>query len=300
MSSGSIKQFGSSSSASLYVVSTPIGNLGDLSIRARQVLESVDRIAAEDTRNTARLLEQLGIKKPLLAHHAHKEGASAEGLVKVLESGQSVALVTDAGTPAVSDPGSRVVDLVAGRGFPVVPIPGASSVLTIVAASGLVQGPFTFRGFLPTKTGARRESLLNWLEQPEPQVLFEAPHRIVQLATELNELCIPERRLCAGREMTKQHETFYRGSAADLLQSVQTDPYAERGEWALVIDGKQVKSASRTELAQANIDLNLLVTELLQEVSAKTTVKLVMTLTGLPKSKVYPLVMELKDQEPSS
>ncbi|MDX1670674.1 MAG: 16S rRNA (cytidine(1402)-2'-O)-methyltransferase, partial [Limnobacter sp.] len=284
MSSGPIKQFGVSTTASLYVVATPIGNLGDLSARARSVLESVDRIAAEDTRNTARLLDQLGIKKPLLAHHAHNEQASAEGLVKILQSGESIALVSDAGTPAVSDPGGKLVDLVAAHGFPVVPIPGASSVLAIVAASGLVQGPFTFRGFLPTKTSARRELLTHWLAMPEPQVIFEAPHRIEQLAIELNELCAPQRRLCAGREMTKQHETFYRGSAADLLQSVQTDPYAEKGEWAIVIDGHQDQTTETQEQAHAEIDLKLLIKELLAEVSAKTVVQLIMKTTGLPKN----------------
>lgn len=290
-----IQQFDLTGSASLYVVSTPIGNLGDLSTRARQVLESVDRIAAEDTRNTARLLEMLGIKKSILAHHAHNESQSALGLLKMLESGESIALVSDAGTPAISDPGAELVSLAASAGIPVIPVPGASSVLAVVAASGLVQGPFTFRGFLPTKSNARRDLLTKWLALPEPQVLFEAPHRIEQLAVELSELCAPDQQICAGREMTKQHETFYRGNAQTLKEVIEQDDYAIKGEWALVIEGRAVEKREDTESVELSVQLTDLAQILLKHTSAKTVVQELMQISGLPKNTIYPLVMQLKE-----
>lgn len=292
-----IQQFDLSGPASLYVVATPIGNLGDLTARARQVLESVDRIAAEDTRNTARLLDMLGIKKPLLAHHAHNESQSALGLLKILESGESIALVSDAGTPAISDPGSQLVAIASKAGIPVVPIPGASSVLAVVAASGLVQGAFTFRGFLPTKSNARRETLTKWLENPEPQVLFEAPHRIEQLAQELEELCSSARQICAGREITKQYETFYRGNAEYLRHAIAEDPYSTKGEWALVIEGRAPEPTDCPEEAALSLRLAELAEVLLKYASVKTVVQELMQMSGLPKNQVYPLVMQIKEQK---
>lgn len=289
-------QFDTKAPASLYVVSTPIGNLGDLSARARQVLELVDRVAAEDTRNTARLLDMLGIKKPLLAHHAHNESQSAQGLLNLLRSGESIALVSDAGTPAVSDPGAELVDLVARAGIPVVPVPGASSVLAVVAASGLVQGPFTFRGFLPTKSTARRELLSLWLQLPEPQVLFEAPHRIEHLAEELFDLCNPERQICAGREITKQHETFYRGNAEFFRQAIRDDVYATKGEWALVIQGYESELVKQADSIELKLQITELAKVLLKFASTKTVVQELMQISGLPKNKIYPLVLSLKDE----
>lgn len=281
----------------LYVVATPIGNLTDLSARAREVLGAVDRIAAEDTRNTAQLLNRLGVRKPLMSHHAHNEKQSAEGLLACLARGESVALVSDAGTPAVSDPGAAVVRLVASHGYKVVPVPGASSVLAVVAASGLVEGAFTFRGFLPAKGRDRRDQLAAWLACSEPQVLFEAPHRIVQLMDDLlaqgeslNQL---DRPVCAGREMTKQFETFYRGSVLELAEQVKADAFAEKGEWALVLGPWEMAESCQSGAQTLNVDK--LIEALLLEVPPKSVVKAVVAATGLPKNEIYTRVMAIKD-----
>lgn len=278
---------------SLYVVATPIGNMGDLSLRARSVLEQVDRIAAEDTRNTARMLDALGIKKPLMAHHAHNERESAQGVLACLQRGESVALVSDAGTPAVSDPGAVVVRCVAEAGFTVVPVPGASSVLAVVAASGLVDDAFTFRGFLPAKGKSRLDDLKKWLACPEPQVVFEAPHRVIQLVDDLESLGMGERAMCAGREMTKQFETFYRGRGEQVFELVRQDTNAERGEWAWVIGGNQVSDGD-AETAQASADLDTWLALLLAELPLKTAVALVVKATGMAKNTVYDRALALK------
>ena len=279
---------------SLYVVATPIGNMGDLSLRARAVLEQVDRIAAEDTRNTARMLDALGIKKPLMAHHAHNERESAQGVLACLQRGESVALVSDAGTPAVSDPGAVVVRCVADAGFKVVPVPGASSVLAVVAASGLVEGGFTFRGFLPAKGKSRQDELKKWLVCPEPQVIFEAPHRVMQLVDDLEALGAGDRDMCAGRELTKQFETFYRGKGAQVFELIRNDSNSERGEWAWVVAGSLV-SASDAETAQASADLDTWLGLLLAELPLKTAVAVVVKATGLAKNTVYDRALALKN-----
>ena len=279
---------------SLYVVATPIGNMGDLSLRARAVLEQVDRIAAEDTRNTARMLDALGIKKPLMAHHAHNERESAQGVLACLQRGESVALVSDAGTPAVSDPGAVVVRCVAEAGFKVVPVPGASSVLAVVAASGLVDGSFTFRGFLPAKGKSRLDDLKKWLACPEPQVVFEAPHRVMQLVDDLESLGMGERDMCAGRELTKQFETFYRGSGESVFEQVRQDSNAERGEWAWVIGASPV-SGQAAEIAQASADLDTWLKLLMAELPLKTAVAVVVKATGFAKNTVYNRALELKE-----
>lgn len=281
---------------SLYVVATPIGNMGDLSLRARAVLEQVDRIAAEDTRNTARMLDALGIRKPLMAHHAHNERESAQGVLACLQRGESVALVSDAGTPAVSDPGAVVVHCVAQAGFRVVPIPGPSSVLAVVAASGLVDGAFTFRGFLPAKGKSRLDALMQWLACPEPQVLFEAPHRVMQLVDDLCTLGAGEREMCAGRELTKQFETFYRGKGEQVFELVRADPNAQRGEWAWVISPGLV-SVEDAESTQTNADLEALLVALLAELPLKTAVGVVVKATGLPKNTVYDRALHLKNMQ---
>ncbi|WP_370262015.1 16S rRNA (cytidine(1402)-2'-O)-methyltransferase [Limnobacter sp.] len=279
---------------SLYVVATPIGNMGDLSLRARAVLQQVDRVAAEDTRNTGRLLDALGIRKPLMAHHAHNERDSAQGIVACLARGESVALVSDAGTPAVSDPGAVLVAEVARAGYPVVPVPGASSLLAVVSASGLVDGAFTFRGFLPAKGKVRLEALQAWLSCPEPQVLFEAPHRVLQLVEELRSLPLQTRPMCAGREITKQFETFYRGVGDEVLQAIESDPNATRGEWAWVIAG-QASEPAISDAKALPADLNTWLTVLLDELPLKSAVAVVVKATGLPKNSVYEAALAIKN-----
>jgi 16S rRNA (cytidine1402-2'-O)-methyltransferase len=284
--------------ASLYVVATPIGNMGDLSFRARATLQHVDRIAAEDTRHTARMLDSLGIKKPLMSHHAHNEKESTVGVLACLQRGESVALVSDAGTPAVSDPGAALVRYVAEAGFDVVPVPGASSVLAVVAASGLIDAAFTFRGFLPAKGKVRRDELRVWLNSSEPQVFFEAPHRVLQLVDDLEELGAGDRDICAGRELTKQFETFYRGKGVEVFEQIRNDPNSERGEWAWVISGSSMED-NDVGLMQTNTNLDTWLDLLMAELPLKTAVALVVKVTGLAKNTVYNRALKLKDQEQS-
>lgn len=278
--------------ASLYVVATPIGNLGDITARARAVLAKVDKVAAEDTRNTGQLLDKLGIKKPLMATHNHNEKESAEGIVACLARGESVALVSDAGTPAVSDPGVYVVQAVAKAGFPVVPVPGASSVLAAVSASGLVYGPFEFRGFLPSKQKARDEAVLVLSKAALPVVVFEAPHRILELL-EVMASKMADRQVCACRELTKQFETFYRGTALQVFEEVSRDPFATKGEWVIVVGEAEAQDEA------FNIrDISEELAPLLDVAPTKGLAALVARLSGMGKKEAYQALLDMKKNQP--
>jgi len=218
----------------LYLVATPIGNLGDISARALDVLKGVDWIAAEDTRHTRRLLAHFGISAPLFSAHAHNERARAEEIVIRLAAGASGALVVDAGSPGISDPGARIVAAAIAAGRPVRVVPGPSAVIAALSVSGLDTGAFTFAGFLPARTGAREARLATLLARPETLVLYEAPHRARATLESIARLA-PQRRVAACRELTKLHEEVRRGLAAEILAGL--DEAQERGEWALVIAG---------------------------------------------------------------
>ncbi|MCE2679196.1 MAG: 16S rRNA (cytidine(1402)-2'-O)-methyltransferase [Burkholderiales bacterium] len=271
-------------SASLYVVATPIGNLGDVSPRMRDTLAMVDVVAAEDTRVTAQLLSLLGLKKPLVPSHGHNAKASAQTLIEKLHAGQNIALVSDAGTPAVSDPGAWVVKEVAAAGFPVIPVPGPSAVLAAVAGSGLVEGPFYFAGFMPSKGGARAKALAAVLERSESVVLFEAPHRIEALFDEILALGAHLRECCVARELTKKFETFYRGTAESVAALLAADGNGRRGEFVVVLGPKPV-DVSAPVLASVN-PFELL-DALLEHLPNKTAVKLVVQATGSPRNALY-------------
>ena len=224
--------------ATLYVVATPIGNLADLTLRAIHVLSRVDAVACEDTRVTAQLLRHLGLDKPLLALHSHNEQQAALAVQDRLLRGESVAYVSDAGTPAISDPGAALVARIAGTGLAVVPIPGASSASAALSVAGDTVGQgFRFVGFLPAKGGERREMLAKALADTATQVLFEAPHRIESLAAALAEAA-PARRTTLCRELTKQFETVATMAAADLPAWLAADANRVRGEFVLVLHGQ--------------------------------------------------------------
>ena len=218
----------------LYLVSTPIGNLRDLSRRAVETLESVDWIACEDTRQTAKLLEFHGIRKPTRSFHEHNEAAKAESTATEIEAGARVALVSDGGTPLVSDPGFRLVRLVAERGLPVIPIPGPSAVLAALAGSGLPTDAFYFGGFLPPKGGSRRAALEALRELPATLIFFEAPHRVLDALADIADV-LGDRRIAACRELTKLHEEFLRGTVVQVRSTLAARD-AIRGEFTLVID----------------------------------------------------------------
>jgi 16S rRNA (cytidine1402-2'-O)-methyltransferase len=218
----------------LYIVSTPIGNLGDITLRALEVLKSVDVIAAEDTRHSGMLLKHFEIKKPLLSYHEHNEAMRAAQLVERLAAGEDVALITDAGTPALSDPGTRLIRECIRRGLAFMIIPGPSSVLAALVGSGFSTEKFCFRGFLPIKSGQRERELLAAVNREETTIFFESPYRLSKTLAACIEI-MPDRRLCVARELTKKFEEFQRGTASELLAHYQAHP--PKGEIVLMISG---------------------------------------------------------------
>jgi 16S rRNA (cytidine1402-2'-O)-methyltransferase len=218
----------------LYVVATPIGNLGDITLRAIEVLKSADVVAAEDTRRSGMLLKHLGIKKPFISYHEHNEAARTMELVEHLGRGENVALITDAGTPGLSDPGLRLIRECIKREIPFTIMPGASSILTALLGSGFSTDKFSFRGFLPVKSGQRERELRAATERDETTIFFESPYRLTKTLAACIDI-IPERQLCVARELTKKFEEFRRGAASELLAHYQAHP--PKGEIVLVISG---------------------------------------------------------------
>src|SRR6266508_3476956 len=218
----------------LYVVATPIGNLGDITLRALDVLKSVDLIAAEDTRRSGILLNHFGIKKPLISYHEHNEAKRTPELVERLMRGENVALITDAGTPGLSDPGLRLVRECIQCEVPFTIIPGPSSILTALLGSGFATDRFSFRGFLPVKSGRRERELQIAARSKETTLFFESPYRLVRTLQSCSSI-MPDRHLCIARELTKKFEEFRRGTAAELLAYYEAHP--AKGEIVLVVSG---------------------------------------------------------------
>src|SRR5216110_1527542 len=218
----------------LYVVATPIGNLGDITLRAVEALKSADVIVAEDTRHSGLLLKHLEIKKPFVSYHEHNEAARTTELVERLGRGENVALITDAGTPGLSDPGLRLIRECIKRELPFTIMPGASSILTALLGSGFSTDKFSFRGFLPVKSGRRERELRAATERDETTIFFESPYRLTKTLAACIDI-IPERQLCVARELTKKFEEFRRGAAGELLAHYQAHP--PKGEIVLLISG---------------------------------------------------------------
>ncbi len=218
----------------LFVVATPIGNLGDITLRAVEVLKSADVIAAEDTRHSGLLLKHLEIKKPFVSYHEHNEAARTTELVERLGGGENVALITDAGMPGLSDPGVRLIRECIKRELPFTIIPGASSILTALLGSGFSTEKFSFRGFLPVKSGQRERELRAAAERDETAIFFESPYRLTKTLAACIDI-MPERQLCVARELTKKFEEFRRGAAGELLAHYQAHP--PKGEIVLLISG---------------------------------------------------------------
>ena len=266
------------------MVATPIGNLADVTLRAVHVLGRVDAVACEDTRVGAQLLRHLGLHKPLLALHAHNEHEAASAVLNRLAAGESVACISDAGTPAISDPGAVLVALVAQAGYRVVPLPGPSSALAAVSAAGDTAGRgFTFVGFLPAKGGDRHSALAAVLAHTGTQVLFEAPHRITTLLAELA-AAAPQRPVTLCRELTKQFETIVTLPAVALQQWQTADANRERGEFVLVLHAQP--AAPATEDAVAPEALRTL-RVLLRDLPLKQAVALAAELTSTPRNVLY-------------
>jgi len=273
----------------LYVVATPIGNLADISLRALHLLQLVDAIACEDTRHTQALLRAYGIDRPaLLSVHRHNEAEGAQEIVRRLREGQRVAYASDAGTPGVSDPGARLVAAVRAAGFGVVPLPGASSITTIVSVAGAdaEEAGFVFFGFLPAKAGERQQAVEALGQESRAVVLLEAPHRIGALAETLASL--GPRPLTVGRELTKQFEQITTLRCDELPAWLQADPARSRGEFALVLHAVRASSDDAEALRVLRL--------LLAELPVKTAVRLAAEITGAPRNALYPQALAIKGE----
>ena len=276
----------------LYVVATPIGNLADITLRALHVLALADTVACEDTRHTQALLRAYGIDKPaaqLLAVHEHNETQAAEELVRRMGQGQRVAYVSDAGTPAISDPGARLVAATQAAALPVVPLPGASSVTTALSVAGIAAddsaaGGFVFVGFLPSKAGERATAVAALAQQPRAVVLLEAPHRIEALADAL--AVLGDRALTVGRELTKQFEQIVQLPATGFAPWLAGDPNRRRGEFVLVLHPAPVAADSGQDTRVLQL--------LLAELPLKTAVRLAAEITGAPRNALYGTALTLK------
>lgn len=275
----------------LYVVATPIGNLADITLRALAVLSKADVVCAEDTRVTSQLLSAYGIQARLLSVREHNERQMAEKVIAALAEGKTVAQVSDAGTPAVCDPGARLVESVREAGFSVVPVAGASAVMAALSVAGVADSTFYFAGFLPAKAGERQKRLVGWQEADFPVVMFETPHRIEATLADMQTL-FPERRLMLGREISKTFETFLSGTVNDLVARLQEDNNQSRGEMVLVLH----PAAPREENGlppEAEKVMKILAAEL----PTKQAAELASKISGANKKALYDLALEWKKQE---
>lgn len=278
------------SEAVLYVVATPIGNLADISERALKVLRSVDLIAAEDTRHTRQLLMHFVINKPLFSVHDHNEHQRVEKVLQELANGQSIALVSDAGTPLISDPGFVVVQAVRKAGYPVVPVPGACAMVAALSAAGLPTDRFCFEGFLPAKSSGRKKQLKTVIKETRTLVFYESPHRVLDSLKDMAEVLGDEREITLARELTKTFETFLTGSLAEVIQQVEQDANQQRGEFVLVVAGAAPEDdAEAQEIAAIDV-LKVLLTEL----PVKQAAALAAKITGQKKNALYQQALSLQ------
>jgi 16S rRNA (cytidine1402-2'-O)-methyltransferase len=274
--------------ATLYVVATPIGNVTDVTLRALHLLALADVVACEDTRKTGALLARFGLDKQLVAAHQHNEREVAERLIERLQAGARVALVSDAGTPAVSDPGARIVDAVRAAGLNVVPLPGASAGIAALSASGLVNDQFRFVGFLPAKPRQREAELAALVNERATLVFYEAPHRIADCVAALAAAFPPERQVVLARELTKMFEEIHRCPLAEALAWVRADANRERGEFVVLVEG----APAATDAAEAEGERVLQI--LLAELPVKQAAALAAQITGLKKNALYDRALQIK------
>lgn len=271
----------------LYVVATPIGNLGDLSPRAQCVLAAVDAVCAEDTRTSGSLLAHFGIQRPLLAVHEHNEDAACAGLVERLRKGAALALVSDAGTPLISDPGFALVRAARSAGLPVIAIPGACAAIAALSLSGLPSDRFVFEGFLPSRSGARRERLRQLAADTRSLILYESSHRIIESVDDIVAMLGSERPLCVARELTKLHEESHTGTAAEIAAWLRGGPHRTKGEFVLVVGGNP--SADAADHAASERVLRVL----LKELPASSAARVAAEITGARKKELYALALRL-------
>ena len=275
----------------LFVVATPIGNFDDFTRRAEQTLKNCQLIAAEDTRHSGHLLSAYSINTPTTACHDHNEGQKVPELIARMQQGEHISLISDAGTPLISDPGFRLVRAAHEAGIRVVPVPGACAAISALSASGLPSDRFSFEGFLPAKTHARKQIFEGLKKDTRTLIFYEAPHRIVDSLIDFVEVLGSERDACMAREITKTFETIKKATLGELLAFVQSDSNQERGEIVLVIGG--FNAEQEVENTEAN---DKLLKRLLQDLPVKAAAQLAAELTGLKKNELYQRALLLKDQ----
>lgn len=274
----------------LFVVATPIGNLADFSNRAISTLQEVDVIAAEDTRHSKPLLQHFGIQTHLLSLHEHNEQQRSELLLQRLQNGESVALISDAGTPLISDPGYRLVSLVRSAGIKVVPIPGSCALIAALSASGIASDKFRFEGFLPPKSGARKQQLSSLKHEEHSLIFYESPRRLLDTLQDCVDAFGAERRACLARELTKIHETIETRPLAELRDWVKADLNQQRGECVLLIEGAE--SAKSTDEQEVMRILGFL----LEELPVKKAATIAAAITGGKKNDAYQLALKLQQK----
>ena len=272
--------------STLYVVATPIGNLGDLTMRAKEVLGAVDLIAAEDTRHTRPLLQAFGLQTPTIALHEHNEAQKADALVRELAAGKSIALVSDAGTPLISDPGFSVVAAARKAGFAVIAVPGACAAIAALSVAGLPTDRFVFEGFLPAKPTARRERLRELANESRTLVFYEAPHRIAEVLADLAAELGGTRAATVSREITKRFETHYVDTLDSLAKRASEDADMQRGEIVIVVRGSDAQTHS-------NLDAENVLRALLEELSPAQAAKLAAKITGEKRNALYDRALQL-------
>ena len=274
----------------LYIVATPIGNLGDISLRAIETMENVDLIAAEDTRHSKFMLDQQQISTPTISLHEHNEQQRSQLLLEKLQQGQSIALISDAGTPLISDPGYRLVTLVRSAGIKVVPIPGSSALIAALSASGLPSDRFAFEGFLPPKAGARQQRLTLLASETRTLIFYESPKRIVGTLNDLQQIFGADRQACLARELTKIHETIETRPLAELTDWVAADNNQQKGEIVLLVAGAAETVSADEQAMQRLLSL------LLPEMPVKKAAAITAEWLSVSKNAAYQLALKLQQK----
>ena len=272
----------------LFIVATPIGNLDDITFRAFEVLKNVDFVLAEDTRHSKKLLSHLDISKPIRAFHEHNEREKTKAIISEIYSGKSIALISDAGTPLISDPGYFLVAQAKKEGLKVVPIPGPTALITALSASGLASDSFTFLGFLPSKQTARVKLLIGLVGRTETIIFYESPKRVLATLTDMQTIFGDSREVCLAKELTKAFETIHTGSIPNLIEYLTIDQNHQKGEFVILIS-----ATNKIDLAEAEIQLDSLLPILCAEMGTSKAAKIAAKITGIDKKKCYKRAMNL-------
>ena len=272
----------------LFIVATPIGNLDDITFRAFEVLKSVDFVLAEDTRHSKKLLSHLDISKRIRAFHEHNEREKTKAIISEIYSGKSIALISDAGTPLISDPGYFLVAQAKKEGLKVVPIPGPTALITALSASGLASDSFTFLGFLPSKQTARVKLLKSLVGRTETSIFYESPKRILATLTDMHSIYGDSREVCLAKELTKVFETIQTGSIPNLIDYLTIDQNHQKGEFVILIS-----ATDKIDIAEAETQLNSLLPILCAELGASKAAKLAAKITGIDKKQCYKRALDL-------